>query len=749
MSDDKRIEIRNGDKRAVFLRGDDGWTPDWFYQWDRPMLRFRDHEWLYLGHVHPTAAAEAKKLDDGGVAFSDVAFYGQTRTPWTITVRPDPLGDGFVIECAFTPAESIELLEAYAALESPYDYDGSETATTVIGMNPAVQWKGPERISPPTWNNPAWAYSRPQSVRITAPCDAPLLCQVLAPVDGSPPRHISVVGDWTVCRVRDVYVTPTRDTPLSPSGAFHKPDETRGYKYCVGVLNWSSAYIKDPNFLFEGGRTHLQRLAVNFDTRMPGGTLDTFTYQAWERACAFSFPADGQVEAEKRAHDLGASWQTAMDWMRDIFTGEEGARYFFRPNGGFAIYALGSRPKAWDSYNWGYWMMYGGPMHYRAAMTGDRELADRCDEYDLRLLEETKERPIPWCSADQLPSFWWAHHNQGRGPLAKIMKDIAANVHAESVAENGGERLLDYGSQSGFAEGLMLAGLTFNEQAYIDQALVLIKEFNVRLDENFWSFNGGYRKSLVHGGQIRSHGHGRAIRANLLAYQTTGDEQYRTNAHRFARYLLSLCYASHNSSPDPDFDYRGWCNGSNGGRDQIAEFPPWETTAGMLCWVMLMAEMEVESGFYDATWYLARTGLAQFPAARSLKRIYDQSGQVKFIPRNTLGSERDFYDVLPYLAYENPRDQTLQAAYQGGDCLRGEFVFGNGLARSADTRLGVFVPGAATLDLSELTERKIQLWNPVGEAIDTTVTAIWPGGATTEQDVTVPPRGLVRMSMTP
>ncbi len=266
-----------------------------------------------------------------------------------------------------------------------------------------------------------------------------------------------------------------------------------------------------------------------------------------------------------------------------------------------------------------------------------------------------------------------------------------------------------------------------------------------KLDDRFWEFNVGASDSLVHGGQIRSLGHGHAIVACILAFRVTGNEVYRRAARRFARYLLAISYASHNESHDPDFDFRGWCNGSNAGRDQIAEFPPWETQNGLLCICSLMREMQIEDGFYDILWYIARTGLAQFPAARTLKRILDQEMRVRFVPRERLASERDFYDNLPYLAYENPHDQTLLASYQGTDCILGELVYGNGLARAADPRVGVLVPGAATMDLAELETRTVHLWNPTRADIQTTVAVTWPDRRKSEKAVALPARGRARL----
>ncbi len=738
-----RIEVANGDKRAVFLRDAEGWCPDWFYEGERPMLRFKDHEWLCIGHVKPTHAQDAEETADGGAIFRSEAHYGQTRVPWQIEVSPDPFGEGFVVTCTMFPEKSIELLEAYSFFETPYDYDGSEKSTGTIGMNPAVCWDGNKQLSPPIWNNPAWAYTRPQEIRITAPCDAPLLCQALEPENGDAPRYISVAGDWNVCRVRDVCSHPTRNCPGDPPSAFASPAKTRGYKFSVGAINWSTSFIKDPNVLFECDKPNGQRVAIDFTSSCPGGTLDQFFYRAWERACAFSFPADGQVEAYSRVTGRGVDWQTAMDWLHMVFSGTGSPSFFLadgEPDGGFSCYCVGSRPKAWDAYNWGGWPQWGPSMRYRAELTGDSKLLACCDDYDERFAEWETRNPVNWLDAGRLSMLWGAYQCKGEGAMSQVARGAAERVCGISVEENTAGRELDAGSQSVAAEGLLLAGMTFGEQAYIDQAMVLIDEFNQRLDSNFWSFNGGAVDSLIHGGQVRSLGHGHAIVANLLAWKLNGDDRYRECAQRFARFLLAMCYACHNSSRDPDFDFRGWCNGSNGGRDQIAEFPPWETTNGLLCMVALMDEVELESGFHDVLWYFARTGLAQFPAARTFKRVYDQNGDIRYEPRETMGSETDFYDNNPYLAYENPRDQTLMVAYQGADCLLGELVYGGGLVRAEDERVNVVVPGAAIMDRELMQTRKTIVWNPLQEDIATSLTATWTDGETSVEDVVVPAR---------
>jgi len=746
----ERLEVNSGAKRAVFVRTADGWRPDWFYLGDRRMLRFKDHEWLSIGHVHPTSAEEAEELPDGGVTFRGTDDYGTVPVEWTVTVRPDESG-GFAVECAFSPRESLELLEAYSAFEIPYEYDGSEHVTAVIGQNPVVKWEGAQRVSPPVWRHPAWSYSRDQIARNTAPCNAPLLCHVLSNADGSNPRCTTIIGDWNVCGVRDVYVTPTRTVDVSRGewGALSQ-GKLHGYKFLVGALNWSSAFAKDPNVLYAGGQAHCQRVILDFSDRVPGGALDAMLLRAWERAAALDMPTDGLVEAYERAGARGVTWQAAVKWLRDVFCGQ-GAEGLLRPDEGIVTYALGARPKAGGDYGWTWWPQWAGPLHYRAMVTGDDELAAACDRYDERFAEHARKFHYHDHSialgVSVLPGFWWARGCGRGGVLATALEKSARASLEASEGENGKVRTMDCGAQAATAEGFLLASQAYGDEAFAQQARVLLEEINAKLDGAFWEFNCGETGNLMHGGQIRPFGHGHAALANVLASRVFGEEQYRDAARRFARYLVAINYVTHNSSQDPDFDWRGWANGSIAGRDQIAEFPPWETIASLLCITPLTDEPGLESAFHDVLWYIARTGLAQFPAARTLKRILDESYQVRYVPRDSLASERDFYDVLPYLAYENPHDQDLLASYQGTDCLLGELVFGGGLARAQDGRLGVLAPRAFLMDPDELSSRRVTVWNPTPEGIQTVVTVTWPDGTTAQEGVDVGPRQTARIAL--
>ena len=742
-NDPSRIEVVNGDRRAVFVHTDKGWAPDWFCQGERPMLRFKDHEWLSIGHVHPAFAEKAQRVR-GGAAFSGTSTYGTVAVAWTVTVRPDKLSGGFVIECMFKPAETLELLEAYSTFETPYDYDGTETVTTVIGQNPIEKWQGDTHVTPAQWRHAVWSYSRKEAVRMTGPCNIPFICQAIQSAHGD--RFTTVIGDWTVCKVRDVYVTPTRTvSQYLDAWAENKSAALRGYKFIVGALNWSSAFAKDPNVLYKGGAKHRQRVAVSFDSAIPGGSLDTMLYAAWQRAAAFDLPADGHVEALDRAAGRGISWGSAVGWLGDTFCGD-GVEGLYLAGKGITTYARGSRPKAGDDYGWYWWSQWAGGFHYQALLKGDHRLDALCQKLDAVYTESIRKNTRhASVGISSLPTILWVNGPGRGGSLADAVKTMLQNTYDASVAQNGADRTMDFGTQSTDAEGLLIGAGIFDRPDYRAQALLLLDEINAELDNRFWWFGNTTRESMFHGGQIRPMGHGHAAMANWLAWRATGDGRYLAAARRFARLLLAINYVTHNASHDPDFDWRGWANGTIAGRDQYAEFPPWETGNPLMCVAAMMDDVDLEEGFYDVLWYFARTGLAQFPAARTVKRILDESMAPHFVPRASIASERDYYDILPYLAYENPHDQTLLASYQGTDCLVGELVFGGGLASAEDVRLGAIVPKAAMMDPQVQTSREVHVWNPTPKPIESAVTVTWPDGSAARQAVDAPPRKVVKL----
>jgi hypothetical protein len=147
---------------------------------------------------------------------------------------------------------------------------------------------------------------------------------------------------------------------------------------------------------------------------------------------------------------------------------------------------------------------------------------------------------------------------------------------------------------------------------------------------------------------------------------------------------------------------------------------------------------------YDLLWLGARTTLSMVPAARTHKRIYDTKGRAVYRPVKEFANERAIYARFPFVAYENPWDQTLQATYQGSDPLGNHLTWGGEIARAEDDRLLVLVPVAAAFRTD--TTGPVQCWNPTAETIHTTVhVRPGPGAATKPVTVEVASRSLVQL----
>ncbi len=72
-------------------------------------------------------------------------------------------------------------------------------------------------------------------------------------------------------------------------------------------------------------------------------------------------------------------------------------------------------------------------------------------------------------------------------------------------------------------------------------------------------------------------------------------------------------------------------------------------------------------------------GWRNSPRARTMKRLYRPDMSITYRNIHELPSEREFYLSLPYLAYENPWDQTMLAGYQGVEPIIQSLFFGGGL----------------------------------------------------------------------
>src|SRR5262249_50848286 len=161
------------------------------------------------------------------------------------------------------------------------------------------------------------------------------------------------------------------------------------------------------------------------------------------------------------------------------------------------------------------------------------------------------------------------------------------------------------------------------------------------------TFNCAAENDLVGAGQSRPFGHAIAATANILAWRRFENPKYLQAAERFRNILLSLHFIAYNESRSPDLDTRGWSHGSTGGRDQLAQLPPWETGHALLQLGGMITSGLGRDAIYDVLWLHSRTGLAQFPKARALKRLYNPDMSVAYRSIESLPTEREFYLRYP------------------------------------------------------------------------------------------------------
>jgi len=695
------------------------------------MLRFKDHTFLNIGHVQPTRG-KLSSLDDLKVVFEGVEVFGGTRVEWTTTIAVAPDGgSGFSVSTLIRPVdESIELLEGLSSFETPYEYDGMEESTTVIAQQPVFRSRAGKEINGAGYTHPHWYYGRAGRAHLTYPSSSPLLAHRIVSADGSNERCTMVVGNWDDSDLHDLFAHPTRALQAEDAvlGATQQKVGSRGFKFLVGALNWNHSLYKDPNVVVDAKTGLRQSLIVDFADKLPANRWDIWLADGWERVCRVHFPLEGKLPAFEVHRSLGTSWVDATEWLAEQFNKPEGLHGFFYPEKGVAVYAPGTRPK-WDGGVKFFAAQWTGPLSYLAKAFHRPDFARASDRLEQMAIEDFDVKQ----TASAIWTIGWMPQ-----VVALLRKDAVAGVSAEmrgKVSEyltlrsevilnppTAATKRGDGGMLAWDALGNLLAAPLFDSENRKRVARELLARVNPRLDDEFWTFNCAAEGDLVGGGQARPFGHGVAITANMLAWKLFGDEQYLRAAERFANLTLAMHFITWNESPSCDLDTRGWAHGSTGGRDQWAQIPPWETGYALQQFAPMLLAEKARAGFYDALWYFARTGLAQFPKARTLKRLYKPDMSITYRPIHSIASEREFYLKLPYLAYENPWDQTLLAGYQGVEPLILSAFLGNALVAASDDRLQAIVPAAAAYeDVSNGFD--VHVWNPTDEAITTRIIA--------------------------
>src|SRR5688500_10861480 len=114
--------LRNGEQSATFLPhgGDGGYRPEWIRAGVRPMLRFKDHEWLNFGQMR---VVEGRLVEQSGarLLFGGDLTFATAAVRWCVEVRvPDDGRPGFLVTTRLAPLdEPIEFLEAFSTFEVP------------------------------------------------------------------------------------------------------------------------------------------------------------------------------------------------------------------------------------------------------------------------------------------------------------------------------------------------------------------------------------------------------------------------------------------------------------------------------------------------------------------------------------------------------------------------------------------------------------------------------------------------------
>lgn len=770
----RRIALKNGRATVTFAETAKGtWRPEWFRLSTRPMLRFNDHEFLKISALRVTGGALLSR-SKRALVFGGRETLAGAVVEWGVRIAlPPDGGSGFVVTTFLAPQdEAVELMEGLSAFELPYEYDGTEHQTTVMSQQPVYRSEGDRDLTGAGYTHPFWYYGRPGGAHLTYPTDAPVMCSRVAGADGSNARCTTLIGNWGVCSVHDLFAQPTRalqdkpeETPF-PDPQLALAPGRRGRKFLVGCVNWNSSLHKDPNVLADVGTGLQQEVLVDFAGDFPGGAWDAWLAGAWERMCRMHFPVDGRVGAWQVARKQGASWVGATEWLTAQFQKPAGCPGFFNPERGTTVYSPFTRPK-WDGGVEVFCAQWVGPVAYVGHVWNDAAMVQSTERLEEIFRRDTSHTPEQIWTIGPTP-FYVALMRKaqlmGVAPetLAKVEAWVRRRTEVVLDPPPGGKRG-DGGILAWDAFANLLAADLFDGPGREAAALELLARVRQQFAQRFESFNCAAMGDLVGAGQGRPFGHGIAMTANVLAWRRWGKPEYLEDAVRFGNIMMGLYYAGYNRSPTPDLDTRGWAVGANGGRDQLCNLPPWETGHALQQLAHLINAGKARDGFYDLLWLFAHTGLCQFPKARTHKRLYTPDFQPVYLPIKSLATEREFYLKLPYLAYEEPWDQTMLAGYQGVEPLILSLYLGGGLVEAEDERVLALVPQAATFDADVQKRFTVHLWNPLAKPVRTRLIATvavkqgcaWHAGKPVAEELTprrpttrlieVPPRQVLRV----
>jgi len=769
------IVLRNGSQSVTFVPVEGGYRPEWFRLDRRVMLRFKDHEFLNVSGLRVTTGS-CRDHSDTHAEFGGCVRLGSQDVDWTVRVSvPGDGQGGFVVNTFFAPRhEPIEIIEGLSTFETPYEYDVDWHIQTFLAQQPVYWFQGGKELCGAGFMTPLWYYGRTGRAHLTYPCASPLAISHVSAADGSNARFTMVLGNWNQCGMKDMFIQPTRDWLADEKAVF--ADDTlaegagrHGMKFLIGACNWNNSMHKDPNVLVEPAGLR-QEVIVHFLNELPEG-IDGFLIEGWQRICRLHFPVDGVVPAYEVAKSRGASWVGAADWICEQFQKPEGMPGFYNPQEGTVVYSPFTRPR-WDNGVKFFAGQFLGPLAMAAHVWKDRAILESIPHMEELFASDKQQghsAEAIW-TIGPTPMYVSVLRKAGLLGLSPACLEHVENYvrrHSEILVEEPDKfPKVDEGQKAWDALMNLLAVDILDRQRSESNARALLERVNAALDGKWWTFNCSVVGNLVGAGNARPFGHSVAASANLQAYRHFGDEKYLAAARRFADIYVSMHVMTFNESPTADMDTRGWCQGSTGGRDQIAQMPPWETGHSLQHLAPFLIEGVARDAYYDALWLHAHTGLAAYPKARTLKRVYRPDMSVTYRPVDEMSTERDFYLSLPYLAYENPWDQTMLAGYQGVEGILLSLFLGGGMVACEDDRVAALVPEAAWY-VQEIDKKfTAHLWNPLDRPVMTRLFArvaqrqgrpfTMSGGTSGKvsrenpwsDSVTVPPRQVMKVVFT-
>jgi len=728
-----KLILKNGQMSITFLEVKPGlYRPEWIRENARPMLRFKDHEWLNIGGTRVEIGELIEKTDDKMV-FGGKICYGKCETHWQVTVSlPFDNGEGFTVFSKITPTEEMELLEALTSFETPYEYlEDDEDRITVISQQPVYKSRNNEVLSGAGYNQPIWYYAHKTVAHLTYPCSTPLLYNKISNADGSNVRHTIIFGNWNKTTIKDIYAVPTKSNygsrRHSESFYFQDPllkttNYTSGMKFLVGALNWHTSLYKDPNLLIDT-KGISQEVTIITKSEL-NNTYDDFLAESWSRLLKLHLPKHGVLESYNIARDKGVDWLKATEWLHERLNNPNSEPYVYDEDLKTVCYTENTRPYPQTGKKTSMPSSTGqlaGPLSYVGTIWDDDSYIKIADKMEKDFCEVLK-------AYDPRRSATIGLSPMLLGILRKMqvsgLKDETTTELKRVLMERcdfllnppNDRPLPDSGTKIFDTANTLLAGKLFDDKIFIKNGIELLTSSNELLDNKFWNFNCATVGDPVGAGQSRPFGHAIGITANLLAFDITKDEEYLKNAKRFADLTSAMHFIVYNESPAVDLDTRGWAHGSTGGRDQMAQMPPWETGLALQQFGGLMEKGVARDSIYDLYWYFAKNGLAQFPKARILKRGYRQTlnvWEVYYRPIEAIATERDFYLNYPYMAYENPWDQTMLALYQGVEPIIQSMLFGDGIVFADNRKVQTIIPAVANYDTKIKNDFTLEIWNPL------------------------------------